>query len=96
MRLRLRRFIDVERGLRPARRRARIGREDQLKRRLERGRRFIERFAPDVAIGPHHRRRDVAHLRLDDPVRLSLLGQARQCRVASVVEAYVIEAGGLP
>jgi hypothetical protein len=37
----------------------------------------------------------VTHLRLDDPVRLTLLGQAGERGVASVVEADVIEAGSL-
>ena len=40
--------------------------ELQLERRLERSCGLIECLASDVAVGPHHRRRDVSHLRLDD------------------------------
>ena len=69
--------------------------EFQRERRLERDRGFVERRAADVAVGAHHRRRDVTHLRVNYPIRLPLLGQARERRVASVVEAHVIEPRGL-
>jgi hypothetical protein len=72
-----------------------VSREFQLERRLERGCCFIERLAPNMAVGPHNRRRDVTHLRLDHPVRLPLLGQARERSLTSVVEAHVIQASCL-
>ena len=50
-------------------------------RRLERGCCLIERFAVDVAVGLHHLGRDVSDLRLDHPVRQSLLSQRRDGRM---------------
>ena len=84
-------LIHVERGLQPAR----MSWELQLERRLERGRGFVECLASDVTVGSHHGRRDVAHLRLDDPVSLTLLRQSCERRVASIVEADVIESSRL-
>ena len=66
-----------------------MARELQFERRLERRCCFDERLAPNVAVGAHHRRRDVSHLRLDNPVWLPLLGQPRERGVASIVETYM-------
>lgn len=72
-----------------------MSRENRFERRLERGRGFIDRLVSDVTVRAHDRRRNVTHLSLDDPVRLSLLGQARERGVASIMGADVIEASRL-
>jgi hypothetical protein len=64
-------------------------------RRLERIRGLVQCLTPDVTVGLHHLRRDVAPAALNDRVGESLLSERGDGRVPAIVEAHVRQTGRL-